>query len=203
MKFAWMIPVVAGAAWFVFPVSRAEKAPEQAKSVSVAELNQLQVIGWLGQPLGKVVTVEGVVADATFERSKAQVGQTLLLIQAVDGKQLPERVVYCFDGAVRDIEEPKAGSRFKYIGYETGGFTGKPARAYDYLPSHNITSCSAGFYFRTEFVILRDELKPRKEPELGGKNTPPPSPPKLPDEKGKAPLPPESDGKYKYTPPAE
>jgi hypothetical protein len=197
MKFAWLIPVAAGAVWFAFPVSRAEKAPEQAKSVNVAELNQMQVIGWLGQPLGKTVTVEGVVADETFVRWKAQAGRTLLLIQAADGNVLPERVVFCFDRAVREIEEPKAGSRFKYVGYETGGFTGAPPGLFDYTGPY----CTTSYGFTTEFVILRDVLQPAKEPESGDKYAPPVPMPADPN--GKAPLFPEPAGKHRYTPPAE
>lgn len=196
MKFAWMIPVVAGFAWLAYPVGRAEKAPEPAKSISVAELNQLQVIGWLGQPLGKIVTVEGVVADETFVRSKAQAGRTLLLIQTADGNVLPERVVFSFDRAVRQIEEPKAGSRFKYVGYETGGFTGAPPGIFEFTGPY----CTTGYGFSTEFVVLRDALKPAKEPEFGDRYSAPPAPmPTNPN--GQAPLPPEPAGSQRYTPP--
>ena len=200
MKFAWMIPVVAAAAWFAFPVSRAEKAPEPAKSITVAELYQLSIIGWLGQPLGKIMTVEGVVADETFVRSKAQAGRTLLLIQTADGNVLPEKVDFCFDRAraVREIEEPKAGSRFKYVGYETGGFTGAPPGIFEFTGPG--PCCTTGYGFSTEFVVLRDVLKPAKEPEFGDRHTPAPLPRMSPDQKGKTP-PPASDDKYQYTPP--
>jgi len=196
MKFAWLIPVMAVAAWFVFPVSRAEIAPEPAKSITVAELNQMQVIGWLGEPLGKIMTVEGVVADATYVRSKAQVGRTLLLIQVADGNVLPERVVFSFDRAVRGIEEPKEGSRFKYVGYETGGFTGAPPGKFDFTGPY----CTTFYGFTTEFVILRDVLKPAKEPEFDDRYSAPPAPmPTNPN--GQAPLPAEPAGNQRYTPP--
>ncbi|MGE3804595.1 MAG: hypothetical protein AB7K24_07975 [Gemmataceae bacterium] len=159
MKYAVAISVLGSAALLAFSVLHANQSPGQVKAVSVAELNRRQVIGYLGQPLGEIVTVEGVVADEQYRGIKADLGQLLLRIQAVNGKQLPNECVFHFLPAWVEIGKPTVGSRFKYVGYETGGFTGTPARVFDYIPAH----CTTGYCFTTSFVALRDELIERKE----------------------------------------
>ena len=54
-----------------------------------------------------------------------------------------------------ELEKPKVGNKFKYIGYETGGFTGVPEKTFDYMPAIATT----GYYFTTDFVAVRDEMK--------------------------------------------
>jgi len=141
---------------FSSAVTRAEMVPDQPKSITLSELNKLQVIGWLGQPLGKIVTIEGVVPDATFVRSKEQEDKTLLRVQTVDGIKLSEAAVFCFSSLLSGIEEPKAGAKFKYIAYETGGFTGVPEGNFAYVGP----LCCTSYYFTTHFVIIRDAMKP-------------------------------------------
>jgi hypothetical protein len=127
-----------------------------ARSITIPDLWEIPVIGWLGQPLGKIVTIEGVTADASYPRSKADARETLLRIQKVNGKDLPGECVFPFSPFLaQGIDEPSAGGRFKYIGYETGGFTGHPGKAWDYVPAIQTT----GYGFTTHFVVLRDELK--------------------------------------------
>lgn len=155
MKCAGAITVVASAALLMLSLLRASPAQEEARSIPVAELSRMQIIGWLGQPLGKICTVEGVVADEDYRRAKADLGHTLLRIQAVNGKKLTEECVFHFSPYLAKIEKPTVGGRFRYVGYETGGFTGTPAGVFDYIPAH----CSTGYAFTTDFVVLRDELK--------------------------------------------
>lgn len=148
------IAVVAAAILFPFAVTSADKASGQATSITISELNKLQVIGWLGQPLGKIVTIEGVVTDDYYRKMKVDAGQTLLRVQAVDGKKLPgEQIVTVLSAGV---EKPKVGSKFKYIGYETGGFTGVPREAFRYMQPVVATT---GYYFTTDFVVVREAIK--------------------------------------------
>lgn len=127
-----------------------------ARSITVPDLWEIPVIGWLGQPLGKLVTIEGVAADASYMECKAHAAETMLRIQKVNGKDLPRECVFPFGPFLATgIDEPRAGSRFKYIGYETGGFTGVPGTAWEYVRAIQTT----GYGFTTHFVVLRDELK--------------------------------------------
>jgi hypothetical protein len=152
-----LIPLAMSLAFlFPFPVTSADKAPDQTKSITVADLRELQVIGWLGHPLGKIVTIEGIVADDYYRKYKADAGQTLLRVLTVNGQKLPEeKVFHFFAHYFARVDEPKVGSNFKYSGYETGSFTGTPQMNVEYLPAF----CTTGYGFTTEFVILRDELK--------------------------------------------
>jgi len=140
----------------LFAVIRADEAPKQAKSITVSELSKLQVIGALGQALGKIIVIEGVAADEYYRKMKADGGHTLLRVQSVDGKKLQEEQVFHFLAfPSADIEKPKVGSKFKYIGYETGAFTGVPAKAFDYT----LPVATTGYGFTTDFVVVRDEMK--------------------------------------------
>ena len=136
---------------WVVAQKRAKTNPE---TIQLSKLNSSKVIGFLGYPLGEIVAIEGIVADEEYTRRKADTGETLLRVQAVNGKPLKRETLFHFDpveGA--DIKKPSAGIRFKYIGYETGGFSGLPEEAFDYIPRLQ----TKGYSFTTSFVILRDD----------------------------------------------
>lgn len=125
--------------------------------IQAIELSERPVIGDLGHPLGKIVTIEGVVADGDFTRKKADVGGTLLRIQSVDGKPLQSEVIYHFaPSSLVKIAKPTVGSRFKYRGYETGEFSGSPAGEFQFTGPYATTS----FHFSMRFEVLKDE-RPR------------------------------------------
>jgi hypothetical protein len=152
--------IVLGTVGMILPrvIGSSNRAPEQATSINVSDLNRLQVIGQLGQPLGKIVVVEGVVADDSYRHIKADLGETLLRITTLNGKQLAEERVFPYRGLTTEVEKPKVGSKFKFSGYETGGFTGVPAGTFEYTPAFATT----GYYFTTNFVVIRDEMRPAK-----------------------------------------
>jgi hypothetical protein len=52
-----------------------------------------------------------------------------------------------------ELTRPRAGARFKFVGYETGGFSGTPEEALVYIPR----TATSGYYFTTSLVILRDD----------------------------------------------
>ena len=150
-------PIMAVAITFLVPggMSIADKPPEKKKSITVAELQEMQVLGSLDHPLGEIVTIEGVVAGEDYRRDKGDLGHTLLRIQSVNGKKLTEEWVFHFNPFSDDVKKPKVGSRFKYVGYESGGFGGLPTKAFEIIGLIALPSYSFG----THFVILRDELK--------------------------------------------
>jgi len=130
------------------------RAKDDTKSIHASELNRSKVIGSLGSALGEVVIIEGVIADENYTKRKADAGKLLLRVQAVNGKALKEEVIFDFSPFLgADIRNPAVGAKFKYTGYETGGFSGIPDQAFDYVPRVPTT----GYYFSTSFVILRDE----------------------------------------------
>ena len=131
-----------------------QRAKSHMKSIHVSELNLNKVIGYLGHPLGEIVTIEGIAADGNDTRQKADTGELLLRVQGVNGKPLKREVIlhfFPFQGV--PIKNPSVGAKFRYIGYETGGFSGVPEKAFDYVPQ----AATTGHYFSTSFVVLRDE----------------------------------------------
>jgi len=150
-------PIMAVAITFLIPggMSIADKPPEKKKSITVAELREMKVVGSLDHSFGEIVTIEGVAAGEDYRRSKGDLGHTLLRIQSVNGKKLTEEWVFHFSPFSDDVKKPKVGSRFKYVGYETGGFTGLPTKAFEIIGLIDLP----GYAFTTTFVILRDELK--------------------------------------------
>jgi len=52
-----------------------------------------------------------------------------------------------------ELTRPTAGARFKFVGYETGGFSGTPEEAFLYIPR----TATSGYYFTTSLVIVRDD----------------------------------------------
>ncbi|SRR5260370_1176676 len=133
-----------------------QRARRPIKPIHVSTLNRNKVIGSLQRALGEVINIEGLVADENYTRKKADTGELLLRVQAVNGKRLKREVILPFSpfpGA--DLKNPSVGSKFKYIGYETGGFSGTPEKAFDYLPR----AATTGYYFRSSFVVLRDEKR--------------------------------------------
>lgn len=121
--------------------------------ISISDLNGGKVIGALGGALGEIIVVEGIAADENYRRRKSADGKLLLRLKSVNGKSLKDEIVLEFNpfpGA--NIKNPAAGAAVKYTGYETGAFSGVPEKAFDYVPR----TTTAGFYFGTSFVILRD-----------------------------------------------
>ena len=148
----WAIPQVEDAK----QIGQGAQPKKQVRAISVSDLTEQPVVGWLGHPLGKIVTIEGLIADEDYRKMKVDLGHILLRVQTVNGKPLKEEEIFHFEPfRWAEVEKPKVGAKFKYTGYETGSFTGVPAEAFKYVPPVATT----GYGFTTSFVILRDELK--------------------------------------------
>jgi hypothetical protein len=148
-------PVVLGGILLIAHAS-ADDRPRRIEPIPVSELARRPVLGRLGHSLGGIVTIEGTVADGSFTRAKADEGETLLRVRIVNGKRLKDEQVFPFRPSPwAKVSRPKVGSKFKYIGYETGGYTGIPADAFKYIPKVATT----GYGFTTSFVVLRDEKR--------------------------------------------
>jgi hypothetical protein len=131
-----------------------QRTDTNSDSIHISTLNLSKVIGYLGYALGEVVIIEGVVADENYTKRKDDAGKLLLRVQIVNGKPLKDEAIFDFSPFLgADVKKPLVGARFKYTGYETGGFSGIPEKAFDYVPQVATT----GYYFSTSFVILRDE----------------------------------------------
>jgi hypothetical protein len=121
--------------------------------ISVNDLEQKNLIGHLGQPLGKIIMIAGVVRQ---EQSGAKSSPSdVLSVESVNDIPLPQPILIEFNLFVTaQVAKPVLGRPFKYVGYETGGFTGVPAEAFNYVPAVSTTS----HHFHTFFQVLQEEL---------------------------------------------
>jgi hypothetical protein len=127
-------------------------ANSMQKSSSYCTANDQQIVGHLGHPLGKIVTISGKVRQAGVGSKSLQ---DVLFVEVVNGIRLAQPVEIEFDLFVTaQVPKPLLGRSFSYVGYETGGFTGIPSAAFKYVPAVATTD----YRFTTSFQILREEL---------------------------------------------
>jgi hypothetical protein len=104
----------------------------------------------LGVALGTVVSVEGKMVADDFRRSRADVGKTFVRIQKVNGKALPKPVLLAVSQfSFHKVKLPAPGKTVNLAGYQTGGYTGIPRAAFQYIPQ----VATAGFQFETYFQV--------------------------------------------------
>jgi hypothetical protein len=123
-------------------------------AVTIADFNRQPPIGNLGHPLGKITTISGVVRQAPLDAKSTDL-DLVLSVEAVNDRLLPQPVTIpfkIFDTA--QVAAPVLGRSFRYIGYETGGFTGVPAAAFQFVPAVATTE----HQFTTIYQVLREEL---------------------------------------------
>lgn len=132
--------------WFV---SFASSADPLRISVDALEAPNM-VIGKLGLPLGKIVTIEADIIDGSRLNGKAFEGGTLLEVRSVNGQSVRVPCSLRFSWFDTVPPAPLTG-RVRLIGYETGVFTGVDAEAFAYIPA----VASQGFHFESAFVVLK------------------------------------------------
>jgi hypothetical protein len=135
------------------PMTPAKPMNLTTNNVSVADLNQQQPIGQLGHPLGKIMTISGIIRQG--ELSAKSPVHLVLSVEAANDSPLAQPVTIEFNlFMTAQVAKPLFGQSFKYVGYETGGFTGVPAEAFKYLPAIATTS----HQFNTSFQVLDEKL---------------------------------------------
>lgn len=154
------------------PLHAAETAKETSKTITVEELGNLQVIGKLGIPLGKLVEMRATVTAS----SGKDYTRYYLKVTVVDGKPIKEPVVMRFQSKEEDIPETSfdlykrkhgkstsrltdeelqslekgyVGSEVKFSAYETGAFQGLP----EGLPKSKIWQ-GTRFQFMPELNVM-------------------------------------------------
>ena len=131
--------------------------PQQAKDIQVMNVSDLDqtwtMEGRLKRTLGTVVTVEGTVIDGGTLRVKRLNGKALLRIEKLEGKSLAEPVVFEFRYLEEPSKVPKMGSKFQFVGFETGEFAGLPSEAFKHIP----VLATQGYHFRTLFEVLTEK----------------------------------------------
>lgn len=150
------------------------------KTIPVSELVAMDVIGYLGVPLGEVVEVQAIILSGE-KRRKSLVGRYLLQIESVNGTALDEPALMTFiiwplshvklandhwslhklktgrkaksldSEQIKELEKDYVGKRVKLSVYESGSFEGTPDR----MPEDVITGADVGFGFSTHLIVLK------------------------------------------------
>jgi hypothetical protein len=121
--------------------------------LTVTDLEKKPLLGQLGQPLGKIITIAGVIRQGELGAKASS--RDVLSIEAVNDRPLAQPVTIEFNlFMTAQVAKPVLGRSFKYVGYETGGFTGIPQEAFKFVPAVATT----GYRFNTSFQVLQEEL---------------------------------------------
>ncbi len=89
--------------------------------------SQIKIIGSLRKPLGTLMKIEGVVLARDEVLRKEDQGLAVLRVEAIDGRKLSTPIEIPFSTFPwADFSEPRPGSTFTYIGFETGAWLACP-----------------------------------------------------------------------------
>ncbi len=151
------------------------------KSITVSALNEMDVIGKLGIPLGEVVEVQAVIVSGSKIGAKELEGKFLLRIESINDKSLEKPTVerfrvLPFSGAeiandhfdlyelktgkktgrldsnqIKELEKDYVSKKVKLLVYESGSFEGMPNKLPDDAPLVQATD----FRFRTHLMVLK------------------------------------------------
>ena len=100
-----------------------------------------------------MLEVEGVVVEDDYQRSKADMGKTLLRIEKLNGNKLREEVVLSLATfSFTETDKPKPGSRFNYLGHQTGQMEGIPEDAFKVMP----LVTTRGYHLYVHFQACKD-----------------------------------------------
>jgi len=142
----------------VFAPPAEQKA--QQRSVEAFDLGQdVAVIGKLGHPLGKMVTIEGRSAKGAVLRDRGVEDETILFVEKVDGERVRDgvwlRLRPFWSGHQQEV---RAGKKCTLRGFETGGFTGSPSGA---MKEFGTAFATYGWHFMVwiEYVKVVSEVE--------------------------------------------
>ena len=133
----------------------------EPQNVPISQLGSgFRLVGKLHVPLGDVVTLQGVVVEGPF---KGYEGGFNLRVQRIQGKATQEDIQIAISpffykwGEKAEVggnalPSLKAGTTYEMEGYETGGYVGIPAKAFE---RGAVVVQTSEHYFREEFVVIK------------------------------------------------
>ena len=137
------------------------------QNVAVSKLGkEFELVGKLHAPLGRVLTIRGVVDDGP---AKGFEGGPNLRVQQIDGSSYQEDIQIVLKPFFYDWgQEPLAGGiglpklemgkTYEMEGYETGGYIGSPSEIFR---RGAVVVQTTNHYFRTQFVAIKArEIEP-------------------------------------------
>lgn len=141
------------------PIARAKPAADEKTRVNYFQLGQdVEVIGALGRPLGKVLVVEGMLFEPKRDEQipKAYTWKTIFVAERLNGEPLAKPIHV-------SLKEPQASEQYnlkskrkiKLTGYEDGGFVEQSAEVSAYLRKRGeLERARTGRHFNVDFYVL-------------------------------------------------
>jgi hypothetical protein len=127
------------------------------------EKKPISLTPMLGAEFGKMIEIEGKIVDDTDTRLRSHLGKSLIEVSRVNGLELKEsQIMELFVFSFTDITIPVRGTKVRFRGYETGGFTGIPQEAFDDIP----LVASTNHHFESQFQITK-RLDPTPAEQAG------------------------------------
>ena len=153
---------------------------EDPSPITMEEFYERGLLGELGVPIGKMMTVNATVYDGRETRMKAYTSRYLLKVTAVNGVTLDSEPLMEFHNSqwsgvplaethsqlremlegeasgkltaeqIAELKKGYAGKSVTVLAYETGGFFGRPPN----LPDNYPQIASRGFGFFNELVVV-------------------------------------------------
>jgi len=122
--------------------------------------NQFDLVGQLGETMGRTLTVRGIIVEGPF---KGYEGGPNLMVQMINDSSIQRLLqipVSPYFGEFGDKSLPKLKNGATYLlkVYETGEFVGTPPDAYD---EAGVILQTTGFYFRNRLIVISGKkIKP-------------------------------------------
>jgi hypothetical protein len=110
------------------------------------ESPQFRLIGRLGEPLGKVLTLQGVVIDGP---SKGYEGGPNLRVQRINGRATLDDILIKLQVLFGRLSDLEVGKTYELKGYQTGEFVGIPDEA------NENGAQSTAFHCAIRFMVSR------------------------------------------------
>lgn len=126
--------------------------------VSHAEVtSRLEITGRFGQPLGRIISIEGNVIGENEQPWKGRdTSKTAVLVGKINDHMLKRPVMV--ECSLRDV--PQAGSKVRLKGFETGGFSGMSDDVVAWHKSRYGVPQARGWHFAVEFIVLEPSQAP-------------------------------------------
>ena len=106
----------------------------------------------LGSGFGKLIEIEGKIVNDRDTRLRAHLEKKLLEVDRVGERRLANPIVMELSVfSFTEIKIPVRGTRVRFRGYETGGFTGIPREAFEDIGLVATTN----YHFQSRFQITK------------------------------------------------
>lgn len=136
----------------------------KTEPITLSELRVRGIQGELGYPFGTILKVNGVIIDNPKPDTKRYGGEPhFLRVTHVNGQQLAQTLDYpaSYMPVHHAEKNLKTGDPFECVGYEVGGFYGRPDGIEKFIKREPISASydDLRFHFSTRFIMVKPQVR--------------------------------------------